>query len=118
MRSDIKERWLVALRSGEYKQGRRALTRIKSSNNEKLYCCLGVLCDILSDESSIFKNNGTRCNLNNDALIIYESVTDTLTIDQRAYVGLNRNECNKLIHMNDTYEQSFNEIADYIKEHL
>ena len=36
--------WLAALRSGEYKQGRKALhdDRDKSSN----FCCLGVACDL------------------------------------------------------------------------
>ena len=35
---DIKEKWLTALRSGEYKQGKYYL---KNDNN--CYCCLGVL---------------------------------------------------------------------------
>lgn len=41
MNPEIKALWLAALRSGEYKQGRGAL----SSDGE--YCCLGVLCDIM-----------------------------------------------------------------------
>lgn len=41
MDKDIKEKWLVALRSGEYEQGNCALR-----TNANKYCCLGVLCDI------------------------------------------------------------------------
>lgn len=40
MNSEIKTEWLAALRSGEYKQGTRAL------NTEAGMCCLGVLCDL------------------------------------------------------------------------
>jgi len=42
MNKRIKTRWLKALRSGKYKQGRYAL-RTKSDNG---FCCLGVLCDL------------------------------------------------------------------------
>lgn len=40
MKKEIKEKWIKALRSGEYKQGQYQL---KSGNN---FCCLGVLCDL------------------------------------------------------------------------
>lgn len=40
MNPEIKAQWVAALRSGEYEQGKRAL----SVNNQ--YCCLGVLCDL------------------------------------------------------------------------
>lgn len=40
MKKDVAEKWVAALRSGLYKQGRNAL---KSKDG---YCCLGVLCDI------------------------------------------------------------------------
>jgi hypothetical protein len=38
----IKKLWLAALRSGKYKQGRRAL------RDKNKFCCLGVLCDVHS----------------------------------------------------------------------
>jgi hypothetical protein len=43
MNQDIKELWVNALRSGDYEQTTEAL-RTKSG-----FCCLGVLCDIVSD---------------------------------------------------------------------
>jgi hypothetical protein len=45
MREDIKERWIDALISGEYRQGTGQL-KDESGN----YCCLGVLCDIVKEE--------------------------------------------------------------------
>lgn len=40
MNPEVKARWVAALRSGEYKQGKCALRR------GDRYCCLGVLCDL------------------------------------------------------------------------
>lgn len=48
MRADIKERWVAALRSGEYEQTTNALQRVPGrwDNGRVGYCCLGVLCDL------------------------------------------------------------------------
>jgi len=45
MNSEVKAKWLQALRSGEYRQARDTL---RSPNNG--YCCLGVLCDVYNKE--------------------------------------------------------------------
>lgn len=42
-------KWLKALRSGEYKQGRHAL------NTNDQYCCLGVLCELAVKEKVVTK---------------------------------------------------------------
>ena len=47
MKPEIKERWLIALRSGNYQQGKGQL------KDGDRYCCLGVLCDIVKDEVHI-----------------------------------------------------------------
>jgi len=46
MKTHIKELWLTALNSGEYKQGRNTL---KDKLNR--FCCLGVLCDLYIKET-------------------------------------------------------------------
>ncbi len=43
MDANLKAQWLTALRSGQYEQGRYAL---RTPSNK--FCCLGVLCDIIS----------------------------------------------------------------------
>ena len=40
MTPELKSRWLAALRSGEYEQGRNTM------NRQGRMCCLGVLCDV------------------------------------------------------------------------
>lgn len=42
MNPDIKEQWVAALRSGEYKQGAGRLQDPQVGE----FCCLGVLCDL------------------------------------------------------------------------
>lgn len=44
MNARIKQLWLAALRSGEYRQTTRQLKR------EAGFCCLGVLCDLHSKD--------------------------------------------------------------------
>jgi hypothetical protein len=44
MNADIKAKWVAALRSGEYQQGRG---RLKTGD---AFCCLGVLCDCYGKE--------------------------------------------------------------------
>jgi hypothetical protein len=55
--TEIKQKWVKALRSGEYKQGQHRLRTLDFDNKVDGprhvvvgYCCLGVLCDILSKE--------------------------------------------------------------------
>lgn len=51
MKETVKVKWLEALRSGEYKQGTKAL-KYKDDGVVK-HCCLGVLCDIAVAEGVI-----------------------------------------------------------------
>jgi hypothetical protein len=47
-------KWVAALRSGGYEQGRRRLHNLdrSDSNNEKhTYCCLGVACEVFNKEN-------------------------------------------------------------------
>jgi hypothetical protein len=47
MNSEIKEKWINALRSQEYKQSQHYL------RDDYGYCCLGVLCDIYAKEMNV-----------------------------------------------------------------
>lgn len=46
MKKEVAEKWIEALTSGKYKQGKGQL---RNSNDE--YCCLGVLCDLYRKET-------------------------------------------------------------------
>lgn len=50
MNKQVKEKWINALRSGDYQQGRHALKNTSYDNKDN-YCCLGVLCDLYLKET-------------------------------------------------------------------
>lgn len=84
MNKEIKEKWLEALRSGEYKQARSTL-RIYDN-----YCCLGVLCNIYHKETG----NGEWKALYEDVFRFYspnDNERYTLTTDIINWAGLNEN---------------------------
>ena len=97
MNKTLKDRWIKALRSGEYKQARKTLRRRNGR-----FCCLGVLCDIQGAE---WKWDGTYYITHGCAAMppgIYEA-------------GLNY--ASKLSEMNDD-GKSFATIADFIESDL
>lgn len=48
MNKEIKEEWLAALKSGEYKKG---IGMLRSGDDR--YCCLGVLCDLHNKKQEV-----------------------------------------------------------------
>ena len=65
MKKEIKAKWIKALLSGKYKQGREVLRR---KNNT--FCCLGVLCDLyikeIGGEWKMGKDGISYCIMQND----------------------------------------------------
>lgn len=51
MDSEIKARWIAALRSGEFAQGAGWLRT--DGDDESRYCCLGVLCEMATQDGTI-----------------------------------------------------------------
>lgn len=91
----IKERWVKALRSGEYQQHRGALS---DPRDRKCLCCIGVGFAVRSNEH------------------IEWSMYDT---GMASYaLGLSAKNETILVTMNDEGGKDFAEIADYIEEHL
>jgi hypothetical protein len=46
MKKELKDKWVAALRSGEYEQTRNGLLKEILPNGKIAYCCLGVLAKI------------------------------------------------------------------------
>jgi hypothetical protein len=109
MKSDIKERWVTALRSGEYKQTTGSL------NNGRGYCCLGVLCELLKDESDLF-NKYTDDGVLDNKSSFYGNEETSLNNYQLDFVDLQAEQMDKLISLNDNYGRTFKELAYYIEK--
>jgi hypothetical protein len=98
-----------SLRSGEYKQGYSQL-RTETSR----YCCLGVLCDILPNNTWEFVPSRERYHSaipGHDPMGLY--LPDSL-LEQ---LNLSGDEQSDLIGLNDN-GYTFDEIANVIEEHL
>lgn len=108
MNKELKEKWIKALRSGKFKQGRSFLNA-----NDK-YCCLGVLCEI---HPEIEKNRDDA--INNGYLFYYgnKQMRSVLNSAFRKEVGIDDNQQSTLISMNDS-GYTFNQIADWIEDKI
>jgi hypothetical protein len=115
MNADIKQKWIEALRSGEFKQGTLAL---RSADNH--YCCLGVLCELAARQGVV----ETKLTPNAHWYLYGEEIAG-LTDEVRAWAGIE--DDNPLVaipgyvtltHLNDSKGYSFDTIAAIIEEHL
>lgn len=89
---EIKDKWLKALKSGEYEQFNGQL---RNPENHKQCCCIGVLCNVLNEPI----NEVGMDNLNKD---IYEQLHNNITAQLTE----------KLWRINDkSYEE--NDVRDY-----
>jgi hypothetical protein len=92
MDKELKQKWVAALRSGEYKQTVGVL-----KNHENCYCALGVLHDIKDPNGWFegFKGYG------------HTTGTGEIMTGEPLWVNI--------LEMNDKEEKSFPEIAEYIE---
>lgn len=115
MNPEIKEKWLKALRSGDYKQGSHFLRAADDT-----YCCLGVLCDIYVKEGKA----EWRKHSNVDTWYLEYSLA-YLPEDVQNWAGLHqamgwadyKDVDTSLTYMNDN-GRKFEEIAQKIEEVL
>lgn len=118
MDKQVKERWVNALRSGDYQQGRAWLKKGDS------YCCLGVLCDLyLVDHDMEWElNNNSEYSLDNNTEMLPKSVAKWAGIDVSDEGGVYHGGAinlkgETLAGLNDT-GSPFDEIASFIEENL
>lgn len=110
MDKEIKKKWVEALRSGKYEQGRMHLRTVKNK-----FCCLGVLCDI--HDNTQWKSFEKTNSAHSSYPYTYSGYTGVLSYDLLKKFKLKNDQHNKLIDMNDD-GKTFAEIADYIEENL
>lgn len=99
-----REPWLAALRSGNFKQGRNCLRQ------NGRHCCLGVLCETIKNDKFTWDRDSFGNDQVSDDCELIEEIADL--------VGLQPEEEEFLIMLNDDNEYSFEQIADYIEKNL
>ena len=95
--NELQEKWVEALESGEYKQGKTYLR-----DSEDKYCCLGVACEVMGVEKTYI---GDTVRFGNCLVTLSERLMNKLGIEKQSH----------FIVMNDS-GKSFKEIAQYIRD--
>jgi len=117
MRQDIADKWIVALRSGEYKQGSDYLC------DSGYHCCLGVLCELYMEHTGDLLYASLK---RDDGVVSYGGYTETLPIEVMKWSGVStetgsiydsdmQDVFSSLAEMNDS-GHTFDELADIIHQ--
>lgn len=122
MDQKIKEKWIEALRSGNYQQGRQQL---KTWDNK--FCCLGVLCDLYKKEKPDTSINWLRGDLphnveywaevNGTDFELTSYVRASAKLDHQERMVFPKGSLVDLVTLNDD-GLNFRQIADIIEEHF
>lgn len=116
----IFDKWITALRSGEYEKG---TGQLRSSDNT--YCCLGVLCEVMEVKcdlvDDVYKYGGNFEKRQRD---LPPSVSQSLgmqafgSLSEGAWCSTgafpDSNYIPSLVCLNDRFQGTFDEIADFI----
>lgn len=118
MNSQIKQKWLDALRSGQYEQTRGNLC------NKHGFCCLGVLCDLYAKETQTEWGNesldfrGLKAFLGEYATLPDEVMKWSGLKETNPTFKFDEDSCHvSLACLNDDGDD-FEKIAKVIEEHL
>ena len=108
MYEETKRKWVDALRSGKFQQGRSALRRVFSEIADHAeYCCLGVLYETVHGKEAWNVMDYGMCKTS------HGDRSATMYVG----CGLTRMDADFLARMNDA-GKTFTEIADYIERVL
>ena len=102
MNKQLKSKWVKALRSGKYKQGFGTLKQRHNTNHRPMYCCLGVLRELMP---APYQKLAARKGF-------------TLSKGQLTMAGISYKVQGTLVNMNDEIRNTFEEIAGHIEKKL
>ena len=121
-----KDKWVTALRSGDYNQVTGTLCRPKGSHVidqqdgvevKDAFCCLGVMCDIMPNTTKeIIDDDGDGPSIE----YTFKGYTGIgrLPNSLRNAIDISVGEETDLVSLNDDDGYTFDEIADYIEDNL
>lgn len=110
MTSELRTKWISALRSGKYQQGR---LRLKSEKEEGVicYCCLGVLADVIDPDA--WRDAAHPSDDRHDH--VWRDGVSTDLNKFKEETGLDEETQGGLMDMNDRMRYTFDDIADFLE---
>lgn len=106
MKKEWADKWVKALRSGEYKQG---TGKLQQGEN---YCCLGVLCKILPKE--LVELSPKKKHIK--GIYLPKKVKNYVQLYDKQGTFTSFGRQNSLSNLNDIDLKTFEEIADIIEK--
>lgn len=115
MRKELGQRWVAALRSGKFRQGKRAL------REGDTYCCLGVLCELAVADGAI------RAEREANGAYYYDGSSGLPSSATASWAGMRTNDGSHLEELRIEGESlasrndrgaTFAEIADIIERNI
>jgi len=117
MKQDFRDKWVAALRSGEYKQGSGSLHVVNGDTHE--WCCVGVACDVLIGMGATIPHGLV---FEDGNVYHYDAQCEMVSYASAIMIGLEHGKLRTLAAMNDGDNEllpsTFMEIADYIEKEL
>ena len=118
MKKVIMKKLVKALRSGDYLQGTHRLAKV-DGYGEHRFCCLGVLCNIMQEETGklkVTKLKHMEYAFNTITGVLPDAVMEWSGIkDANGVIKYKNGKSNSLTALNDN-GKSFNQIADIIEK--
>ena len=122
MKKSVAKKWVAALRSGKYRQGKRRLRVAGDTRKQDSFCCLGVLCDVYRTETGKgrwYLGAFEPAREAGSAMVAPDTVIDWAGLascnpDVSVAYG-NGTKAVAVAELNDLYGKTFAEIADLIE---
>lgn len=120
MKKNIAQRWIKALKSGKYKQGRDRLKKIQKDNER--HCCLGVLCELYNKDQKSKNKKPIRQRVvldlsNRFSYVQFGSCSESTPPTVKKWSGLTSDDDVYFADLNDR-GCSFKKIASIIEDQL
>lgn len=141
---EFAEKWLAALRSGDYVQGGACLLSYEEKDdlsvdiNKKSFCCLGVACSLTGVEERLYSGESfvsEESNINirymlekgypieligeEDLPYILALLNDGIKVNEHHINGcLSKVHLRKPYSKEESYKLNFSEIADFIEDNV
>ena len=113
MKPEIKQKWIDALSTATYKQGRERL------RHKDEFCCLGVLCDIYSRETGVeWVPLDDYMEIEGRIATLPKEIMEWAGLEINPMVNIESLGMCPLIDVNDKLNYTFPQIAELIREQL
>lgn len=121
MKPKMKEKWVIALESKEYKQARGQLSELSKDGTKRSYCCLGVL----AEACGLGHWGGLKDEENPEFFYFNKKSGGFMEVEMNELpdlvirkLGITPEEQAELIELNDDKKASFKTIAKWIRKNL